>query len=90
MAIDPYAFASPTTEQETISLANGHAYQWGYVDATRAAGHGPACAAAHDPVRVPDGWPWAWLEYTRRNPSRMSIQEAFAHWVNNATLPGLS
>jgi hypothetical protein len=81
MAIDPYRYANPTTTEEIITLANGHAYQWGYADATRAA------EQAH--VRVPAGWPWAWLEYTRRNPSRMAIQEAFTHWVTHSTLPGL-
>ncbi|GLZ37870.1 hypothetical protein [Actinokineospora sp. NBRC 105648] len=77
-----YAVASPTTNQEIISFANAVAYQWGYVDATRAAGGRSA--------PVPDGWAWAWLEYTRRNASRMAIQDAFSLWVDSATLPGLS
>ncbi|HVK20014.1 MAG TPA: hypothetical protein VM677_01505 [Actinokineospora sp.] len=90
MTVDPFRYTSPTTTEEIISLANGHAYEWGYVDAARVAEQDPERVAEQGPVRVPDGWPWAWLEYTRRNPSRMSIQDAFTHWVTHSTLPGLS
>lgn len=82
MAINPAAFTSLQNERDLIALANAHAYQWGYADGSRSAGGVPP--------RVPDGWPLAWLDYTRRNPSRMAIQDAFVLWLAHATLPGLS
>jgi hypothetical protein len=40
---------------------------------------------------VPDGWCYAWVEYTRRATTyRMAIREAFRLWRDAATLPGLS
>ena len=81
MNFDPYTVAEPVNSNETISLANAFAYEWGYRDATQ---------EAHKPVMtVPAGWPYAWLEHVRRNPSRMSIQSAFKEWVATRTLPGL-
>jgi hypothetical protein len=82
MDINPAPFASLQHGRNIISLANAHAYQWGYADGSRRAGGVPP--------RVPDGWPDAWLDYTHRNSSRMAIQDAFIYWLAHATLPGLS
>lgn len=81
-ALNPFKYASPTSAlEETIAHANANAYLWGFSDACRK--HGVT------PTTVPDGWAFAWLEYTRRNTSRMAIQDAFTHWTDHGTLPGL-
>ncbi|NIJ10522.1 hypothetical protein FHU38_000866 [Saccharomonospora amisosensis] len=82
MSINPFTYAMPETEQETISFANACAYEWSYLDTMRLVGR--------TPERVPDGWAFAWLEYARRNASRMAIREAFRYWQQHSTLPGLS
>lgn len=76
--VDVFRYRFPANLDETVSFANAHAYEWAYRD------YAPAPR-----VPVPDGWAFAWLEYTRRNPSRMSIQEAFKTWQSTGTLPGL-
>lgn len=48
-----------------------------------------AHAYAQNREPVPDGWTFAWLEYVRRNPSPMAIQEAFKVWQHTGALPGL-
>lgn len=82
MDIKPFTYASPTSWKEIVSFANANAYEWAYLDTMREAG----C----QPKTIPDGWPFAWLEYVRRNPNRMAIREAFRYWRDHATLPGLS
>lgn len=80
--IDPFMYAAPRGEQEVITFANANGYEWSYLDTCRENGV--------DPKRVPGGWPWAWLEYTRRNrSSRMAIREAFRMWRDTGMLPGL-
>jgi hypothetical protein len=76
-----FAFEPARDTNEHISMANGHAYQWGFHDACVRNGI--------QPPRVPDGWPFAWLEYVRRNPSRMAIDAAFQQWCREGTLPGV-
>jgi len=82
--VDPFRFASPAagSVDEAITFANATAYLWGYQDGCRRGGV--------NPERVPDGWPFAWLEYVRRHPgSRMEIREAFRLWCDTEMLPGL-
>jgi hypothetical protein len=79
--VSPFTFAPPAGERETISFANANAYEWGYLDTCRELGT--------DPLRVPDGWAYAWLEYTRRHKSRMAIREAFRMWRDHHMLPNL-
>lgn len=80
--VNPFEFEAAKGEAESITFANGYAYEWAYLDTCRENGV--------DPKRVPDGWAFAWLEYTRRNPSRMAIREAFRTWRDTGTLPGLA
>jgi hypothetical protein len=75
--VNPFRYEPPTTFEDTVSFANANAYGWGYRD------------FATDPAPVRDGWPNAWMEYVRRNPSRMSIQDGFPVWQDTGTLPGL-
>lgn len=75
--VNPFTYASPDTHDETVSFSNANGYAWAYRD------YAPNAA----PVR--DGWPFAWMEYVRRNASRMSIQDAFPVWQATGTLPGL-
>lgn len=82
MAIDPFTYTAPKSHNETITFANANGYEWAYLDTLRQIGR--------EPQRVPDGWAFAWLEYTRRNPNRMAIREGFQHWLNYASLPRLS
>jgi hypothetical protein len=81
MSFDPYDVAAPTNVDEIRAHANAYAYEWGYLDASR--------AAQVEMPSVPDGWPSAWLEYDRRALHRMSIQSAFKEWIATGTLPGL-
>lgn len=80
--VNVFVFACPMDWDESVSFANGNGYVWGYQD---------ACRTADVPTgHIPDGFAYAWLEYTRRNRStRMAIREAFAAWCQNETLPGL-
>ncbi len=83
VTVDPFTFASPRSRDEVITFANGHAYEWSYLDTCR--------ELKVTPRRVPDGWAFAWLEYTRRATThRMAIREAFRMWRDTGMLPGLS
>lgn len=82
MCIDPFQYPGPRNECEAISFANAHGYEWAYLDTMRRAGRNPR--------HVPDGWPFAWLQYCRSRRRSMAIREAFDYWQENATLPGLS
>jgi len=83
-SVDPFRFASPAagSVDEAITFANANAYEWSYLDTCRENGV--------NPKRIPDGWPFAWLEHNRRRPkSRMEIRDAFRMWRDTGTLPGL-
>lgn len=80
--VDAFAYAGPRDAGENISFANANAYEWSYLDTCRENGV--------DPKRVPDGWAYAWLEYTRRATTyRMEIREGFRTWRDTGSLPGL-
>lgn len=90
--VDPFTYTGPQNEAETISFANAHGYHWAYLDTCRANADA-LLAADRDPSlvyakSVPDGWAFAWLEYTRRG-RKMTIQEAFVIWRDTGSLPGL-
>lgn len=75
--VNPFRYRLPCNLDENTSFANAHAYEWAYRD------------YAPNRVPVPEGWPFAWLEYVRRNPSRMAIHDAFKVWQDTGILPGL-
>lgn len=77
-----FGYQPPRDMAETVSLANANGYEWGYLDTCR--------QHSVQATRVPDGWAFAWLEYVRRNGSRMAIREGFRHWQRYGTLPGLT
>lgn len=81
--VNPFLYELPQNTDELISLGNANGYLWSYLDTSRENG-----VAARP---VPDGWAYAWVEYTRRATTyRMAIREAFRLWRDTATLPGLS
>lgn len=81
-ALNAVEYADPATREEIIAFSNANAYEWSYYDTCRENGV--------TPITVPPRWAIAWLEYTRRNPSRMAIREGFRQWRDHGTLPGLS
>ena len=94
--VNPYVYEGPAPGEEALTFANAQAYEWSYLDTCRengdalravgADGHAWVVAAKS----VPDGFGYAWLEYTRRNASsRMALREGFRMWRDTGTLPGL-
>lgn len=79
---DVFKFQAPQNANESITFANANGVEWGYYFTCRDNGV--------TPVRVPDGWALAWLEYNRRATTfRMEILSAFPLWRDTGTLPGL-
>lgn len=93
--VDAFKYAAPRGEDEMLRYANANAYEWAYLDTCREnseklRGMGQVFPADQILAKpVPDGWAPAWLEYNRRNPSRMAIREAFRMWRDTGMLPGL-
>jgi hypothetical protein len=79
--IDSFKYEGPRTEIECNMFGVASGYEWAFQD------YASASEGLHK--RVPAGWAYAWLEYNRRNESRMSIQMAFPMWRADGTLPGL-
>lgn len=98
--VDPFAYAPPGDESETIAFANANGYLWAYRDtcgenAAEVGRLGGIASEVHARrVRakpVPDGWPYAYLEHIRRHQAdRMTVQDAFRTWRDTGTLPGLT
>lgn len=87
VAVNVFRYEPPAGEgarlvDETRVFANAHGYEWSYGDTCRRCGVRPR--------KVPEGWAYAYLEYTRRATTyQMAIQDAFDLWLDTGTLPGL-